>query len=508
MGQGHLEKALKAIRKYILVWLLLSGFLLIGIWWATDQFLDLAPLLTLAVLIGSWFVLAIVIGLIMAKKVSSPLTAVAQAILHVSPTPLPVPAPDVEKLSIAKELVANLNRQVYDYASGSGNLREQKNPLNLTIQKLPVAIIGLDHEATITLANPKAQQYANSKENLVNKNLYGLFDILFQSEETLEDWIEKARESAVTSQHYWHAIRITPFEGKTQYFDMAASYSKQSGDDKTEVIITLFDQTDIYAEQDEDLSFIALAVHELRTPLTILRGYIEVFEDELGQKLSPEMNDFMLKMKASAENLTAFVGNILNVARIEQDQLSLKLMEEDWKVVLTNIIETMRLRAKVHKKDIQVTIPDGLPKVGIDRISIAEVVMNILDNAIKYSPPGKDVIKIKVYPTKDGLIETVIQDYGVGVPTGVMPHLFEKYSRNHRNRSTISGTGLGLYLSKALVNAHGGNIWVRSKENEGTIFGFTIQPFDKLADAEKSGDNKTVTRSAHGWIKNHSLSRQ
>jgi signal transduction histidine kinase len=89
-----------------------------------------------------------------------------------------------------------------------------------------------------------------------------------------------------------------------------------------------------------------------------------------------------------------------------------------------------------------------------------------------------------------------------------MPHLFEKFSRNYRNQASISGTGLGLYLSKALVNAHGGNIWVRSKESEGTIFGFTIQPYGKLADGDKSGDNKTITRSAHGWIKNHSLSRQ
>lgn len=508
MGPGHLEKAIKSIRNYLLTWLIISGFLLIGIWWATTEVLQLPSFVTLVVLSGSWIALSIVVGLIVAKQVSSPLQAVAQAILHVSPTPIPVPAPDVEKLSLAQELVANLNRQVYDYASGSGNLSDQKSKLNLTIQKLPVAIIGLDADANVTIANPKAQEYAKSQESIVGKNLYGLFDILFQTEDTLEDWIETTRESAVTAQKYWHAIRISSYEGETQYFDLAASYSKQSGEDKTEVIISLFDQTDIYAQQDDDLSFIALAVHELRTPLTILRGYIEVFEDELAATLNPEMQGFMKKMKASAENLTAFVGNILNVARVEQDKLTLKLMEEDWKVVLTGIIDTMRLRAGVHKKQIELTVPEGLPSVGIDRISIAEVVMNIIDNAIKYSPPGKDLIKVQVYETKDGLIETAIQDYGVGIPQTVMPHLFEKYSRNHRNRSSISGTGLGLYLSKALVGAHGGNIWVRSEEGEGTIFGFTIQPFNKLAASEKSGDNKTITRSAHGWIKNHSLSRR
>src|SRR5690606_17151914 len=138
--------------------------------------------------------------------------------------------------------------------------------------------------------------------------------------------------------------------------------------------------------------------------------------------------DFMQKMQVSAEDLTAFVGNILNVAKVEQNQLSLKLIEEDWDEVLTRIIDTMSLRAKVHKKSILLNIDKDLPKVGIDRVSISEVVMNLIDNAIKYSPQGKDTIKVSSYLTKDGLVETIVQDYGVGVPQSVMPHLFEKFS--------------------------------------------------------------------------------
>lgn len=507
MGPGHLEKALGSIRNYLIGWLVFSGLFFIGLSYAVQEYLKLDVLISLALLGMIWILLSVVIGIFVSGKLSEPLRAVAQAILHVSPTPLQIQAPDVEKLSLAKELVANLNRLVYDYAAGGG-ATDQKEKLDLTIQKLPVAIIGLDAEANITMANPKAQEYARASESIVGKNLYGLFDVLFQTEDTLEEWIEKVRSSAVTAQKYWHAIKITPYGNDTQYFDLAASYSKPSAGDKTEVIITLFDQTDIYAQQDEELSFIALAVHELRTPLTILRGYIEVFEEEVSPKLDPEMQDFMQKMKASAENLTAFVGNILNVARVDQNQLSLKLQEEDWNEVLSKIVDTMKLRAKVHKKEIILNIAKDIPKVGIDRISLAEVVMNLIDNAIKYSPDGKNTIKVESYMTKDGLVETVVQDYGVGVPQAVMPHLFEKYSRNYRNRSSISGTGLGLYLSKALVNAHGGNIWVRSHEGEGTIFGFTIKPFEQLAADDKSGDNKTITRSPHGWIKNHSLSRQ
>lgn len=483
--------------------------MLIGIWWSVDNYLTDDVLIQLLILVGSWLFLSIIIGLFVAKQVSKPLAALAQAIMHVSPSPLPIQAPEVEKLSIAKELIANLTRQVYDFASKSDALsKDLKVPETLSIQKLPVAVLGIDKDANIVLSNPKSQEYAKTAENLLGKNLYSQFDMLFRDETTLEDWIELCRQKSVTAQKFWRGIRMSPYEKETQYCDMAASYIKQSGEDKVEVVLTIFDQTETYGEEDDALNFIALAVHELRTPLTILRGYIEVFEDELSKDLSPEMQDFMQKMQVAAENLTAFVGNILNVARIEQDQLSLRLNEENWKETISGVVENMQLRAKVHGKKIELTVPDGLPTVGIDKVSMAEVIINLLDNAIKYSPQAKTLIKINVALTKDNLVETTVQDYGVGIPETIVPHLFEKYSRNHRNRSTVSGTGLGLYLSKALVSAHGGNIWVRSKEGEGTIFGFTIIPYSQLADKDKSGDNKGITRSAHGWIKNHSLSRR
>ena len=428
--------------------------------------------------------------------------------MHVSPSPLPIAAPDVEKLTLAKELVANLTRQVYDFAARSaGPDLNQQTPMAMTIQQLPVCVIGVDHEANIIFANPKAQEYAKSAENLVGKNLYTVFDIMFRDDLTLQDWTEQCRTQAATAQKIWRGVRMGSFDAAAQYSDLAASYVKQAGPGAAEVVLTAFDETDNYSQEDEGLSFIALAVHELRTPLTILKGYIEVFQDELGKDLNPEMQSFMQKMEVAADNLTAFVGNILNVARLEQNQLSLKLSEENWKDTITAIMD-MQLSAKVHGKVIELNIPEELPTVGIDKVSIAEVMINLLDNSIKYSPKDKTLVKVSVTLTKDNLVETTIEDFGVGIPETVVPHLFEKYSRNHRNRSSISGTGLGLYLSKALVAAHGGNIWVRSKEGQGTVFGFTVLPYSQLADKDKSGDNSAITRSAHGWIKNHSLSRQ
>jgi signal transduction histidine kinase len=89
-----------------------------------------------------------------------------------------------------------------------------------------------------------------------------------------------------------------------------------------------------------------------------------------------------------------------------------------------------------------------------------------------------------------------------------MGSLFDKFYRDYHNRSQVGGTGMGLFLSKAIVTAHGGNVWVRSKEGQGSTFGFTIRPFSELADEVKKGDNTDITRTAHGWIKNHSMYRR
>ena len=100
-----------------------------------------------------------------------------------------------------------------------------------------------------------------------------------------------------------------------------------------------------------------------------------------------------------------------------------------------------------------------------------------------------------------------MQDFGIGIPATAMPDLFQKFYRSHKSSVQVSGTGLGLYLCKSVISAHDGNIWVRSKEGEGSVFTFTIQAFDQLKHEQTNGQDG-IMRGAHGWIKNHSLNRQ
>lgn len=414
-------------------------------------------------------------------------------------------------------MITSLASQVYDMASmsehsekiggGEGSEKIDIPSAERLLDLIGIPIIALDAQQNVTAFNKAAQAYCGLEQaNVMGKPLYDTIRLSFRIEETLELWIKDRQQNSINDNRQWERVRLLDGTDTTlKQFDLVAHFAKANGSSH-ETILALFDRTEMYSRDDQETSFVALAVHELRTPLTVMRGFIEVFEDEVGPSLTPELTGFMHKMQASAQQLSAFVTNILNVARVEENQLVLKLQKYSWQEIVKTAIDDLSLRAGVHGIHIETNIDATLPEVAVDRLSIHEVINNLVDNAIKYSDKS-DRIVIASHLNSDGLIETSVQDFGIGIPTAVMPDLFQKYHRSHKSRVQVTGTGLGLFLSRAIVSAHGGNIWVRSKEGEGSIFSFTVQPFDAVKH-EQSADEDGIMRGAHGWIKNHSLNRQ
>lgn len=108
----------------------------------------------------------------------------------------------------------------------------------------------------------------------------------------------------------------------------------------------------------------------------------------------------------------------------------------------------------------------------------------------------------------DKTVETFVQDFGIGIPASVIGNLFEKFYRSHRSRQSVGGTGLGLFLCKTIVEAHGGNIKVESQEGSGSVFSFTLNSYVAVAGVAGASHNDDIERGSHGWIKNHSLHRR
>jgi len=511
---GYLQRFIRQFRGRLFILFFINNLLIVADWFVVEEVVKLTGVWALA---GLLVVPLLTLGLIPwlgTNALIQPTKYLWQAILHIAPSGTEsVDAPKPEQLRLGRELVTNLINQVYQLANVVHSVEQTRSKttsdlhFNFIASALPLPMIVLDQEDKIVYANDAMINYLHRPaDELQGQNVYTALDMSFMSDNTLRSWLETCKGKLATDAHKWERVRIgLPGQADSLLFDLAGYYN-QGNPDGHETMLVLFDHTEVYKQDDQAMSFVALAVHELRTPLTLLRGYIEVFDEELGPDLTPELKEFMKKMDASAQQLAAFVDNILNVAKIEDNQLTLQLHEENWSEVLGAVVNDLSLRANVRGISIKTDIAGDLPPVGVDRYSIYEVVANLLDNAIKYSK-GTNEIYLTAALNNDGLVETSVKDFGLGIDGSILPHIFDKFYRNHRNRAQIGGTGLGLYLSKSIVVAHGGSMWVTSKVDEGSTFTFTVLPFNKLEEAGMTGAQTGISRSAHGWIKNHSLYR-
>ena len=164
--------------------------------------------------------------------------------------------------------------------------------------------------------------------------------------------------------------------------------------------------------------------------------------------------------------------------------------------------------ATAQQRLLTVNLPVGLPTVATDLNSMSEVFGNLIDNAIKYSNDGGS-IEVSAGVNGD-FVDIAVTDYGIGMPANVIGNLFHKFYRSHRSRETVAGTGIGLYISKAIVESNGGKIAVRSVEGRGSTFTVSLPIYATVADKlTKPGANNQafIERSSSGWIKNHGAIR-
>ncbi len=384
-------------------------------------------------------------------------------------------------------------------------IKAEAGRLRNVVNAISDGVIALDSAAHIILFNKAAIKITGyGLAEAAGKPVSQILPLLRGNSLVLNDWLS-ACEGADLQSKQWEAIRLKTKDGKVRSVDVEALYQ---GTDPNGIrtLVTFHDRTEMQEVEDMKVDFVALAAHELRTPITVIRGYLEILENELGASLNNEHKEIMRKLTISASQLSGFINNILHVSRIEHGDLNLKLEPTDWIELMQSTCQELINKASILGKKLVLNLPDKLPPVAVDRTSIVEVINNLVDNAIKYSETGTEVI-VSVKPSSD-MIETIIQDSGVGIPENAIDKLFTKFYRSHRTRASHRGTGLGLYMSKAIVEAHGGNIWVHSVVGQGSTFGFLLPTYDKLSHRHLEVDGASkITRGVHGWIKNHSLYR-
>jgi len=241
-------------------------------------------------------------------------------------------------------------------------------------------------------------------------------------------------------------------------------------------VIVLHDITDLRKLERVRRDFVANVSHELRTPLTAIQGFSETL---LAGAIDDPQNRvrFLEIILDHSRRLARLTEDLLMLSKMDADRLELEVHRLSVSQFVESCLETAQRPAAEKNLHISVDLVPSLPDIAADRRRLAEVLQNLLDNAIQYTPAGG---RITISASSDdGEVEFTVADTGIGIPHADQPRIFERFYRVDAARSReVGGTGLGLSIAKHLVEVHGGRIWVESTVGQGSQFHFTVPVFD------------------------------
>ena len=220
--------------------------------------------------------------------------------------------------------------------------------------------------------------------------------------------------------------------------------------------------------------FLALTTHDLRSPLTVISGVINFFTSGRLGELSPEQKNMVAMMERNTQNLIELVNDLLDASKLESGTMRLDLSSVDLRLLVNELRETMEPLAREKEITLEDRLPDDLPPLLADRAKLRRVLVNLISNALKFTPKGGRVV-VFAEQLDARTARVSVADTGVGIAPEDIERLFDKYEQA-RSRATRSekGTGLGLYITRQLVELHGGKISARSELGKGSTFSFTI----------------------------------
>jgi two-component system phosphate regulon sensor histidine kinase PhoR len=362
---------------------------------------------------------------------------------------LPSNVKDLERLSnVVKALITSLDTKL-------SNVDSNRARLAAVLDQMTDGVLIASAEGRIQFANPAAQKLFGGElvERTVPETLrnYQLIRAWQRCQERHEIQIEAVE---IARSHRFLQLTVIP------------DHHSPGGS-----LLVVQDLTRVRRLETVRRDFISNISHELRTPLASLKALTETLQD--GALSDPEVAPrFIGRIATEVDALTQMAQELLDLSRIESGQVEPERKSVEPMKLLTSSVDRMRMQAERAGLTLNIEGLDNLPEVSADESRIEQVLVNIIHNAVKFTPPGGDIILSA--QAGEGVVCFAVKDSGEGIPAEDVPRIFERFYRVDKSRAG-GGTGLGLSISRHIVESHGGKIWVESREGEGSTFFFTLQ---------------------------------
>ena len=382
-------------------------------------------------------------------------------------------------LPLIFSLILWVRRQKTDDNTSSlkNKLSAVESKSDVVINAIDDGVLAISKDGNIELINPSAQQIIGwDQGDALGLNWKSVLKLVTSDGKDVEDLENPIAQSLSKNQptHNDKLFLLTSSEKRI----LVSIVSSPVGTEGEGVIVVFRDITKEKAEEREQAEFISTASHEMRTPVASIEGYLGLALNPATAHIDEKARDFITKAHESAQHLGRLFQDLLDISKVEDGR-----MKNNPKII--NVNEFLKdifdgLATKANEKQLNyIFMPDIIDEgkekslqpifyANIDPDHFREVVSNLIENAIKYTPSGEVVVNVT---GDDKQISVSVKDSGIGIPAEDIPHLFQKFYRvDNSDTREIGGTGLGLYLSRRLAEAMSGNLRVESKYKEGSTF--------------------------------------
>lgn len=352
----------------------------------------------------------------------------------------------------------------------------ERNKLRLTLLGITDAVISLDLAGKVVTLNKAAEEMIGKEEKDITGKVINDIIKIYDGEQEIAATeyapVEISNEKGIVYDK--KNVKIIA-DNNTRFANVISGKILEGKRINLGCILTFHDLSKENELEAMRLDFVSMAAHELRTPLTTIKSFLSVFIQENYKAMKDEQRMFLSKIYSSTIQLAFLIENLLDVTKIEKGVFIVKMTPVDWIPFIRPIVKDFKLRTEEKHITFDYIEPKTpISNVNVDSIQISEVLVNLLENAISYTPAG-GTITVQVEENDKGVV-THVKDTGEGIPPEALPNLFTKFFRVvGKLTHGTKGTGLGLYISKSIIEKHNGKIWVKSDGiGKGATFSFLL----------------------------------